>query len=89
MSELARKSVTVYVRLLSEGTEVSRPIQAQKLREGLYKLTETSNYHTEDEQWEFPPGSLMRCEQREQHGEKFLLAVELVPTSEPSTDKFP
>jgi hypothetical protein len=56
--------IKIYVRLLDEGTEVSRPTEAVALGDGLYKLLPTPKYDPDDESWEFPPGSVVRAEMR-------------------------
>jgi hypothetical protein len=65
----------VYVRLLDEGTEVSRPTEAIDLGNGLLKLLPTPNYNPEDEKWEFPPNSVVRVEKRAAPSGEHLLAV--------------
>lgn len=54
----------IYVRLLGEGTVVYRPVMAVHQGDGTYRVLATQGYDPEDEQWEFPPGSLVRCEER-------------------------
>lgn len=68
-------SVEIYIRLLNEGTECSRPTQALDLGNGLFKVLPTSNYSSADEVWEFPPESIVRSELRRSEGKQFLLAV--------------
>jgi hypothetical protein len=53
--------VLIHVPLLNEGTECSRPTQAERIGNNLFKLLPTPNYNPEDEQWEFPPGSIVRA----------------------------
>jgi hypothetical protein len=48
----------VHVLLLDEGTQVWRPVPAVRLAEGVYRL---AGVRTADEQWEFEPGSVVRC----------------------------
>ena len=67
--------VKVYVRLLDEGVDVSRPTEAVQLAGSLYKLLPTPNYDPEDETWEFPPGSIVRVEKRQGSEGEHLLAV--------------
>jgi hypothetical protein len=67
--------VTVYVRLLEEGTSVWRPTEAVQLANGLYELLPTPDYDPEDEKWEFPPGSIVRVEKRQGSVGEHLLAV--------------
>jgi hypothetical protein len=68
-------SIEIYIRLLNEGTECSRPTQAVDLGNGLFKVLPISNYNPADEVWEFPPDSIVRSEVRQSEGRKFLLAV--------------
>ena len=76
-SDPSNQTVTIYVRLLDEGTPTSRPTEAVKVGVDSFKLLATPNYGSEDEHWEFLPGSVVRCETRERHGERYLLAVSL------------
>lgn len=68
----------VYVRLLGEGTDVTRPTLAQEIGGGMYKLFPTPDYDTDGESWEFVPGSMVRAEERTDNaGQTYLLAVKL------------
>jgi hypothetical protein len=64
-----------YVRLVDEGTEVSRPTEALDLGNGLLELLSTPEYDSEDEAWEFRPGSIVRCERSHGCSGEYLLAV--------------
>ncbi len=66
---------TVYVRLLNEGTNVSRPTQAILHSDGNFHLLLPSDYDSEDETWEFLPGSVVACQAHIISGEEVLLAV--------------
>lgn len=72
-------TVTITMQLLDEGTPTARPVQAVPLGNGLYKVQPTPNYDPETETWEFPPGSVVRCERidHEYFGDVFL-AVEKI-----------
>ncbi len=73
-------TVEVFVPLLDEGTPTLRGTQALPLGEGLYKvLLPVSNYDPEDEVWEFPPGSIVRCVETTSAitGKKILKANEM------------
>ena len=74
------QTVEIYIRLLDEGTECSRPTKALDLGNGLFKVLPTSNYDPRDEVWEFPPDSIVRTELRRSEGNEFRLAV--APDSE-------
>ena len=71
----AIKHVKIFVRLLDEGTEVSRPTEALDLGNGLLKLLPTPDYDPEDETWEFQPGSIVRGQKRHGRSGEHLLAV--------------
>jgi len=64
-------------RLLSEGTEVFRPTLAEDLGEGVFKVLAAPNHDPENETWEFPPGSLVQCEQRMSNGQNVFIAIEV------------
>jgi hypothetical protein len=66
---------TVFVFLEDEGTNVWRPTQAQRLADGTYRLLPPADYDPDDEKWEFPPGSIVRCERRKLSGRQKLVAV--------------
>jgi hypothetical protein len=70
--------IKIYVRLLDEGTEVARPTDALPLGDGLFRVLPTPDYDPQDETWEFPPGSLVRCKKEQwPHGQgEGWLAVE-------------
>jgi hypothetical protein len=61
--EPLKDTTTVYVQLLDEGTVVFRPTQGERVSEGVYRLLPTPDYDPEDENWEFLPGQIVRCEQ--------------------------
>jgi hypothetical protein len=69
------KTIKLNVRLLDEGTEVSRPTEGLDLGNGLYKILATLDYNPEDEHWEFPPGSTVRVEKRQDASGEYLLAT--------------
>lgn len=68
-------AVQVYIRLLQEGTECSRPTQALDLGDGLYRVLPVPGYASAEELWEFPPNSIVRVEVRRPDGKELLLAV--------------
>jgi hypothetical protein len=72
---LEAQTKTIHVRLLQEGTEVSRPTQAAEIDGGLFQILATPDYDPHDEEWEFPPGSVVRCESRKSSEGEYLLAV--------------
>jgi hypothetical protein len=69
----------IYVRLLNEGTEVYRPVPAQRIGSSVYLIDHRAPYDTADESWEFPPGSRVQVTQRLLSGEIKLVATRLDP----------
>jgi len=65
---------TIYVALLDDGTDVWRPVDAKEIREGLFRIVSAPS-NPDDECWEFEPGSLVRCEERQLSGGSVLVAV--------------
>jgi hypothetical protein len=62
MSEATGLNIeTIYVRLLNEGTSVLRPTKGEHLGGMTYRLLPTEDYDNDDEQWEFPPGTVVKC----------------------------
>jgi hypothetical protein len=69
------KMVKILVRLLDEGTEVSRPTEAVELGNGLLRICATPNYAPDDEIWEFPPDSIVRAEKHRDASGEYRLAI--------------
>lgn len=67
----------VFVQILDEGTPVYRPVEAVFVAKGIYRLKDSGPYDS-DECWEFPPGSLVRCEERTLQDGRFMVAYQLV-----------
>ena len=65
----------IYVRLPDEPVEVYVPVQARSLGDGLYKLEASGDYDPELTRWEFPPGSIVLCEDRQLFGGRVRVAV--------------
>ncbi len=53
---------TIYVELLSEGTQVWRPVEAIELRSNTFVLLSSDDAATEE--WPFKPGEIVSCESR-------------------------
>jgi hypothetical protein len=65
--------VTIYMPLLNEGTDVWRPVEATLQAPGTYRVQGEMD---EEEEWAFPPGSLVHCEWKTfSDGERRLTAV--------------
>ena len=68
----------IYIYLIGEGTYVWRPVQAVNIRGDIYRIV-SLNFDTEDEQWQFASGDLVRCKERISPGnETYLIAYEQV-----------
>ena len=51
---------TIFVRLVDEPVPVWRPVQAEKLGESTYLISD-QEYDREIEDWEFEPGEKVEC----------------------------
>jgi hypothetical protein len=69
---------TIFIHLEDEGVDVWRPAKAKRLADGSYRLLAAPGYDPEDEKWEFPPGSIVRCQRRKLSGGEKLVAVRAV-----------
>lgn len=58
--------VTILIALLDEGVEVWRPVLAERVGPDLYFVLGSV---PDDEEWAFPPGSLVRCVAKELSGD--------------------
>jgi hypothetical protein len=68
---------TIYVELLGEGVAVWRPVEAERLEDGAYRILSQPPDRTEA--WKFPAGSVVRCEEKTfSGGLKGLVARERV-----------
>ncbi len=66
---------TVYVELLGESVDVWRPVEAERVTEGAYRLMAPPDYDPTLETWRFEPGSIVRCEDRPLSDGTFPVAV--------------
>jgi hypothetical protein len=67
--------VEIHVRLLDEGTDCSRPTRGVYLGNGLFRLLPTDHYDSNNENWEFIPGSIVRAKEVRNADGTYLLAV--------------
>jgi hypothetical protein len=72
-------TVEIYVNLLNEGTSCAKPTQALVLGNGLYELLTADGYDSNDEHWEFRPGTIVRGKEELRDGETYLLATSFGP----------
>jgi len=68
------RTEVIYVPLLNEGTFVFRPAGGLRLGKNIYRILASEEYDPEDEEWEFPPETIVRCETEFRNGEKLLIA---------------
>ena len=69
---------TIYVYLEDEGVDVWRPVLAEHLKTDVYRIASHAE-ESEDEQWQFKTGEVVRCESRVlSEGEASMVAVERV-----------
>ena len=57
---------TIHIALLGEGTEVWHPVQAEHVALDFYLVLGPA---PDDEEWAFPPGSVVRCVARDLSGD--------------------
>lgn len=79
------KTETIYVALLDEGVNVWRPVPAHRVERDVYIVLRPDDYDATDENWEFPPGSLVRCRDRQTTDGTILAAFERVTTPQRQT----
>ena len=66
---------TILIGLLDEGTEVWRPVEAEQIREGVFRIV---GKEPEGERWQFASGAFVRCQQRTfSSGESGFVAYEM------------
>lgn len=56
------EEVIVYVLITNEAVDVWRPVSAERIAGDVYRLSRT--IPDEDEVWQFPAGSTVRCKQK-------------------------
>ena len=72
--------MVIYLRLRSEGTPCWRPVEAEPVQEGSYRILSKK---PDDEEWPVATGEVVRCElQRFSDGFEGLVIV-LPPTNLP------
>ena len=73
--------IQVYVPLLNEGTEVLRPTTGVFIGPDVVRLEANGEYDPAAEEWEFPPGSEVRCVAEFRGGRQILVARQRVLVS--------
>lgn len=65
---------TVYVYIENEAVDVWRPVEAEHVGLDTYLLIGPT---PDDEIWQFPPGSIVKCKMRQfEDGQSGLVAIE-------------
>ena len=72
--------VRLHVPLLNEGTDVLRPATGVFVGPDVIRLDAQGDYDPTDEEWEFPPGSEVRCVAEFRGGIQILVARSLALT---------
>ena len=67
-------TVAIFIPLRNEGTDVVRPTQGLILGPNEVQVLATPDYDPTDEEWEFPPGSKVRCVLEIWGGQEVLVA---------------
>ena len=67
----------IYVALLDEGVNAWRPVDAERMPDGSYRIGFTVDPAAVGEKWEFQPGTLVTCQPRQSVDGKILAAVGL------------
>ena len=67
-------TVEIFIPLLNEGTDVLRPTQGLVLGSNEVHVLPTPNYDSTVEEWEFPPGTKVRCVKEFRGGRELLVA---------------
>jgi len=65
---------TIYVYLLDEGTDVWRPVEAERVSGSVFKIPSTTQV-PDDEEWMFKPGDVVLCELKKLADGKRLVAT--------------
>lgn len=71
-------SETIHIQLLNEGTITFRPVYAISLGGKSYKILDDNHYDSEDECWEFIPGTTVEVEKRVLNNQSVLIATKQV-----------
>jgi hypothetical protein len=67
-------TVEIYIPLLNEGTDVLRPTRGIVLGPDVVQVLATTDYDPAVEEWEFSPGSRVRCVSEFREGRQLLIA---------------
>ena len=71
---MSTDTTLLYVPLLNEGTDVLRPTTGIFVTPDVIRVLAPDDYDPELEEWEFPPGSEVRCVAEFRGGVQILVA---------------
>lgn len=71
---MSTNTVRLYVPLLGEGTDVLRPATGVFVAPDVVRLEAPADYDPASEEWEFPPGTEVRCVAELRGGGQVLVA---------------
>jgi hypothetical protein len=63
------RETTICIALLNEGTDVWHRVRALQVGPHTFVVLLTQAYDPETEEWEFPPGSVVVCQEQTKSGE--------------------
>ncbi len=66
--------IPLHIPLLNEGTDVLRPTTGIFVAPDVVQVQATDDYDPDDEEWQFPPGSEVRCVAEFRGGVQILVA---------------
>ena len=72
------KEVEIYIPLLNEGTDVLRPTKGVVVEPDVVRVVATRDYDPDNEEWEFLPGSKVKCVKEVREGREVLVARQRV-----------
>lgn len=70
-------ATNIFVNLLNEQVDVRRPVQAERVREDIYRIVVDQPYDRNVERWEFEPGDVVVCETMDSSDGDILVASRL------------
>ena len=71
---MSTDQIQVYIPLLNEGTDVFRPTTGVFVGPDTVRIEALDDYDPDSEEWEFPPGSEVRCVAEFRSGRQILVA---------------
>ena len=78
---MSTNSIQVFVPLLNEGTNVLRPTTGVFVGPDVVRIETPIDYDPDTEEWEFPPGTEVRCVAEFRNGGQILVARQRAPVS--------